>query len=232
MMHQDIHIILSDRPMHVLAWVSQSRKYWQKSSQITMKIKDSLKKRSNLINLIPTAHNTARYTMRVNEEYWNIVDKLSSLSIMIQRLLLMINDWWGFDMKVHHSQYLEIHWWTDHSIRSYFWQHVKSHTHSLWVQDYCWNIEPLSSSAWKTIKAMTVESEARMSHQDLSCLHQQLVIHNSSSSYWNHRSTIGFTLRTTLTFLYSFIISYFYVIECRFALAHFVQICEHELALC
>ncbi len=54
--------------MHVLAQVSQSRKYQQKSSQITMKIKDSLKKRSNLINLIPTAHNTARYTMRVDEE--------------------------------------------------------------------------------------------------------------------------------------------------------------------
>ncbi len=77
----------------------------------------------------------------------------------------------------------------------------------------------------KTIKAMTVESEARMSHQDLLCLHQQLVIHNSSSSYWNHRSTIDFTLRTTLTFLYSFIIPYLYVIGCRFALAHFVQIC-------
>ncbi len=68
----------------------------------------------------------------------------------------------------------------------------------------------------KTIKAMTVESEARMSHQDLSCLHQQLVIHNSSSSYQNHRSTIGFTLRTTPTFLYSFIIPYSYVIECKF----------------
>ncbi len=78
----------------------------------------------------------------------------------------------------------------------------------------------------KTIKTMTVESEVRMSHQDLSCLHQQLVIHNSSSSYWNHRSTIGFTLRTTLTFLYSFIIPYFYIIECKFALAHFVQICR------
>ena len=77
----------------------------------------------------------------------------------------------------------------------------------------------------KTIKAMTVESEARMLHQDLSCLHQQLVIHNSSSSYWNHRPTIGFTLRTTPTSLYSFIIPYLYIIECRFALAHFVQIC-------
>jgi len=33
-----------------------------------MKVRDSLKKRSNLINLIPTAHNTARYTMRVDEE--------------------------------------------------------------------------------------------------------------------------------------------------------------------
>ena len=78
----------------------------------------------------------------------------------------------------------------------------------------------------KTIKAMTVESEVRMSHQDLSCLHQQLVIHNPSSSYWNYRPTIGFTLRTTPTSLYSFIISYLYVIGCRFALAHFVQICQ------
>ena len=175
--------------MHILVWVFTIEKVLTEEQSNMMKIRNNLKKRSNLIIwcLLHMIHSDMLW--KSMKKYWNIVDKLFSLSIKIQRLLLMISSWWDFDMKncviINISKSTQ---WTDHNqTLQVTFNSMLSFTLTLYEFK---TITETSNHHHclleKIIKAMIVESEVRMLHQDLSCSHQQLVIHYSSSLYWNH----------------------------------------------
>jgi len=221
--------------MHVLAWVLTIEKVLTEEQSNMMKIRNNLKKKSNLITqcLLHTIHSNMLW--KSIKKYWNIVDKLFSLSIKIQRLLLMISDWWEFDMKNHVTVNIsKSTWWIDHNqtLQVTFNNMLSS---VLTLYEFKTIIETLNHHHYlfkKIINATIIESEVRISHQNLLCLHQQLVIHYSSSLYQNHRLTIDFRLKTTFIFfiLSSYLIST--LLSANLLLHILYRFAEHELALC